>query len=160
MKHTFLFLLMVMLLLVACSGGAAGAPTTAPAIQPTNETATPPAQEPTVTLANPASVNCTDQGGKLNIESRPDGAQFGVCYFMDNLQCEEWALFRGECPVGGVKVTGYATEAGRYCAITGGQYTVTEEGPNTEKGNCTLPDGSVCEAQAFYEGACDSAAKE
>ena len=27
---------------------------------------------------------------------------------------------RGDCPVGGVKVTGYVTPAARYCAITGG----------------------------------------
>ena len=51
---------------------------------------------------------------------RGDGGQIGVCYFEDNRQCEEWALMRGECPVGGVKVTGYVTPAGRYCAITGG----------------------------------------
>ena len=45
-------------------------------------------------LANPASVNCTQQGGTLTIERRPDGGQFGVCTFPDNYQCEEWALMR------------------------------------------------------------------
>ena len=60
----------------------------------------------------------------LRIESRPDGGQYGVCIFDDNYQCEEWAMFRGECPVGGLRVTGYITTAARYCAITGGRYTV------------------------------------
>ncbi len=76
-------------------------------------------------LANPASVNCTQQGGTLTIERRPDGGQFGVCTFTDNYQCEEWALFRGECPKTGLRVTGYVTQAGRYCAITGGRYSVS-----------------------------------
>jgi len=35
------------------------------------------------------------------------------------------ALMRGDCPVGGVKVTGYATEASRYCAINWREYTIT-----------------------------------
>jgi putative hemolysin len=78
-------------------------------------------------LANPASQNCVKQGGTLKIERRPDGGQYGVCVFTDNYQCEEWALFRGECPKNGLRVTGYVTPAGRYCAITGGRYTVVTE---------------------------------
>jgi len=106
-------------------------------------------------MANPASVNCTDKGGTLAIEKRPDGGEFGVCYFEDNYQCEEWALMRDECPVGGRKITGYVTEAGRYCAITGGEYLVTDESdPTNEKGTCTLADGQVCEAEAYYAGTC------
>ena len=75
------------------------------------------AQEPTATpkpaaaVANPASANCVSKGGKLIIDRRGDGGDYGVCLFEDNRQCEEWALFRGECPVGGIKVTGYVTAA-------------------------------------------------
>ncbi|MFH1253512.1 MAG: DUF333 domain-containing protein [Candidatus Uhrbacteria bacterium] len=107
-------------------------------------------------LANPASVNCTEKGGTLQIEKRPDGGEFGVCYFEDNRQCEEWALMRGDCPVGGRKVTGYITEAGRYCAITGGEYTTTEvnDWPENEKGTCKLPGGEICEAETYYGGSC------
>lgn len=101
-------------------------------------------------MANPASVNCVDQGGTLSIVSRPDGGQYGICLFEDNLQCEEWALMRGDCPVGGVKVTGYTTEAAVFCAITGGTYAAADG----EQGSCTLPGGGVCDAQAYYEGAC------
>lgn len=119
------------------------------------------AQEPTTTpkpaaaLANPASANCVSQGGKLVIEQREDGGEFGVCLFEDNRQCEEWALFRGECPVGGIKITGYVTAAARYCAITGGQYAVTDEThAEHEQGTCTLANGHVCDVWAYYAGAC------
>jgi putative hemolysin len=108
-------------------------------------------------LANPASVNCTQQGGTLTIELRPDGGQFGVCTFADNYQCEEWALFRGECPKTGLRVTGYVTPAGRYCAITGGRYSVVSPaGATPEHGTCSLPNGKVCEADAYYAGTCTS----
>jgi len=48
-------------------------------------------------LANPASVNCFNQGGKLEIRKDADGGEYGVCIFNDKSECEEWALFRGEC---------------------------------------------------------------
>ena len=111
----------------------------------------PPSQQ----LANPASVNCTQKGGTLRIERRPDGGQYGICVFVDNYQCEEWALFRGECPVGGLRVTGYITPAARYCAITGGRYTVVaRSGAIDEQGACALPAGKACDADAYYAGTC------
>ena len=113
-----------------------------------------PAQ-PKVNLANPASTHCVELGGRLSIEKGPTGGEFGVCLFEDNRQCEEWALLRGECPVGGRRITGYATEAGRYCAITGGQYTVTSGNDSSdEKGTCTLAGGKVCDAEAYRQGSC------
>lgn len=109
-------------------------------------------------IANPASQNCVAQGGRLEIEARPDGGQFGVCYFEDNRQCEEWALMRGECPAGGVKVTGYATAAARYCAITGGEYAITgKSSQEDEQGVCTLKGGAQCDAWAYYNGTCAAA---
>ncbi len=114
-------------------------------------------------IANPASQNCVQQGGRLQIETRGDDGQFGVCYFEDNRQCEEWALMRGECPVGGVKVTGYVTEAGRYCAITGGAYNIKPANSNTPKspstsvqeaGTCTFKSGGVCDVWDYYNGKC------
>jgi len=118
----------------------------------------PPADAPApaaTQLANPASTNCIAVGGRLDFEKDLAGARFGVCLFEDNHQCEEWALLRGECPVGGRRITGYATQAGRYCAITGGQYTVTSgTDSSNEKGTCTLPGGKVCDAEAYYGGTC------
>jgi dipeptidyl-peptidase-4 len=109
--------------------------------------------------ANPASENCTKQGGALKLEARGDGGEYGVCYFEDNRQCEEWALYRSECPTGGVKVTGYVTDLARYCAITGGSYEATSgAGSEQEQGSCTLPGGAVCDAQSYYEGRCNAGA--
>ena len=70
-------------------------------------------------IANPASVNCQEKGGSLVIEKDKEGGEYGACFFEDGRVCEEWALMRGECPIGGLKVTGY-TEQERYCAIRGG----------------------------------------
>lgn len=49
-----------------------------------------------VSLANPASVNCTKLGGTLEIKDKADG-QIGYCNLSDGKVCEEWALLRGEC---------------------------------------------------------------
>jgi hypothetical protein len=105
-------------------------------------------------LANPASRNCIDQGGALSLHKN-GGGSYGVCTFPDNRQCEEWAMLRGECPVGGLRVTGYVTAAARYCAITGGQYAVTSESNTpSERGTCAFPGGKTCDARAWYEGEC------
>jgi uncharacterized protein len=108
-----------------------------------------------VGLANPASQNCVDKGGRLTLEKNRKGGQFGVCTFPDNLQCEEWAMMRGDCPAGGIKVTGFVTSAARYCAITGGAYKVTS-GSNTanEQGTCTFKSGRTCRATAYFDGTC------
>jgi len=112
-------------------------------------------------LANPAAVNCAQQGGRHVVERGPDGGEFGVCLFEDNRQCEEWALLRGQCPVGGLRVTGYATPAARYCAITGGRYAITgRSGAADEQGTCTAPDGRSCDAAAYYAGTCAAAAAD
>jgi putative hemolysin len=97
-------------------------------------------------IANPASVNCTDQGGTLEIKDGPAG-EYGICYFEDNRQCEEWALFNGNCPVGGMKITGYDNDAQIYCAIRGGQVDM-------DANTCTLPDETVCDIDAYYNGNC------
>ena len=90
---------------------------------------------------------------------RGDGGQYGVCYFEDNRQCEEWALLRGTCPVGGVKVTGYVTPAATYCAITGGTYTAAGTTPDgQEDGICALPTGEACPVWQYYNGACGAPA--
>ena len=106
-------------------------------------------------LANPASQNCVDKAGRLTLEKNRKGGQFGVCTFPDNLQCEEWAMMRGDCPAGGIKVTGFVTSAARYCAITGGAYKVTSD-RNTahEKGTCTFKSGRTCSATALFDGTC------
>lgn len=46
-------------------------------------------------LANPASVNCVNQGNQLVLIRN-----VGICIFPDNSYCEEWAYFRGNCKKG------------------------------------------------------------
>jgi len=96
-------------------------------------------------LANPASEHCVASGGKLRIEENPRG-KYGVCILADDRQCEEWALYLGQCPANGLMVTGFRTAAARFCAITGGLYD--------EGGFCTLPNGKACKADAYYLGTC------
>jgi putative hemolysin len=105
---------------------------------------------PIAQMANPASMNCTKVGGNLVIEKRGDGGEYGLCYFEDNRACEEWALFRKECPVGGRRTTGYDSIDQKYCAWFGGETFAT---PNSV---CTFKNGKKCSTLSFYNGTCTS----
>ncbi|HNS51744.1 MAG TPA: DUF333 domain-containing protein [Anaerolineae bacterium] len=54
-------------------------------------------------MANPASVYCEEQGGKVDIRTVADGGQQGYCVFSDGSECDEWAYFRGDCAPGAAK---------------------------------------------------------
>ena len=139
------------LLLVACGSTPPTNTPPAPVFNlPTDETGNS-------SIANPASEKCIELGGEVRLEKRGDGGEFGVCWFEDARQCEEWALMRGECPAGGLKVTGYGPQ-GRYCVITGGQYTDLGGDITTEKGLCTLPNGQQCDGADYFNGICTPAA--
>ena len=56
-------------------------------------------EQPTANMANPASKNCLDKGGKLEIVKETAG-EIGVCRFSDGSVCEEWKFFREECKKG------------------------------------------------------------
>jgi putative hemolysin len=105
-------------------------------------------KQQTQQLANPASVNCVKKGGTLEIKTNGTGGQYGLCMFEDNMACEEWALFRGDCPVGGVKTTGYDNIEQSYCAWVGGKTLAVSNA------TCTLPNGKVCSDKAVYNGTC------
>lgn len=47
--------------------------------------------------ANPASKNCIEKGGELEIRNDSNGGQIGICIFPDKSECEEWAFMKGEC---------------------------------------------------------------
>lgn len=49
-------------------------------------------------IANPASVYCEQQGGKVDIVTAADGSQSGNCILADGTVCDEWAYYRKECP--------------------------------------------------------------
>ncbi len=96
MKRSLLIsamLLIAVLVIVACSGNAA--PTAAPATNtPTVQPTTAPG------IANPASVYCEKNGGKLQFGQDAQNGTVGTCVFSDKSECEEWAYYRGECKPG------------------------------------------------------------
>ena len=99
-------------------------------------------------LANPASVYCGEQGGTSVIKKLPNGGEYGLCEFEDDQACEEWAMYRGDCPIGGVKTTGFDNVQQSYCAWLGGRTLAVENA------TCTLPDGTVCSDHDLYFGTC------
>ncbi len=101
------------------------------------------------TLANPASVHCEKVGGTLSIKKNGAGNEYGLCEFEDNMACEEWALFRGDCPVGGRKTTGYDNIQQMYCAWLGGETLAVQNS------QCTLPSGKICSTQDVYNEKCE-----
>jgi len=52
--------------------------------------------EAVVGLANPASVFCEENGGRVEIRT-VNGGEAGFCVFPDGSECEEWTFFHGEC---------------------------------------------------------------
>ena len=92
MKSLTLILTLALFLLACC---------TTPQTQPTptlSEVEGPvPIDTPQANMPNPASVYCEQQGNRLEIRTAADGSQSGVCIFPDGSECDEWALFRGEC---------------------------------------------------------------
>jgi putative hemolysin len=148
MRQLTLSLLVLVLAALALGACGAGAPEAGPT----------PAEQ--AEIANPASENCVALGGTVEIRERGDGGQYGVCLFEDNRQCEEWALMRGDCPAGGLKITGYVTPAAQYCVITGGEYAITGNGnTDEEQGTCTLKSGQVCDVWEYYAGTCTAEAQ-
>jgi hypothetical protein len=71
------------------------------AIAPPLPTATPASA--TVRAANPASMNCVQNHGTLEIVHTPSG-DVGYCQLPGGKRCEEWDMFRGNCPTRTVNV--------------------------------------------------------
>lgn len=102
----------------------------------------------TASLSNPASDYCIKAGGSLISNVRGDGGEYNTCLFEDNMSCEEWALYRGYCPIGGIKTIGYDTKEEIYCAQLGGKALASSNS------KCTLPDGNICSNFDLYNGKC------
>lgn len=143
MKKIILCLSFLMLILCACSLNDKKVVDT-----DTINTSTEKLDSEETSIANPASENCEKVGGSLTIETRGDGGQYGLCNFDDNRSCEEWSLLRGDCPVGGVKTTGFDTIDQKYCAWIGGSTLAVKNSI------CTFNDGSVCGTADLYNGLC------
>ena len=110
---------------------------------------------PGINFLNPAAKNCSDSGGILETKKRGDGAEYNLCIFEDNRQCETLSLLNNECPKGGFKITGYITEAATYCAVLGGKYEITGNTDEVEDGSCSFFSGKVCNVWDLYNGKCE-----
>jgi putative hemolysin len=77
--------IMCVLLTIVISGACSRADTGGNSQPVTNE-------KDSLYLPNPASVDCVKKGGKVVIEKRGDGGEYGICLFEGNRQCEEWAM--------------------------------------------------------------------
>lgn len=73
------------LLLSACASTSSTAPV-----------ATPAASQP-VKIANPASVFCIQQGGKLRMDKTPQGERM-LCILPNGREVDEWDYFRQHHP--------------------------------------------------------------
>ena len=60
-----------------------------------------PPEEAVIGMANPASVYCEENGGKVDLRQDASGGVAGICVFADGSECDEWAYLRGECKPGG-----------------------------------------------------------
>ncbi|UJS22933.1 DUF333 domain-containing protein [Thiothrix winogradskyi] len=89
MKLRMGFIISLMVTLYACSS--------APA--PIN--ATPQAAR----AANPASLNCLQNHGRLETHRTPEGERTD-CVLPSGKRCDEWEMFRGNCPVRTVNADG------------------------------------------------------
>jgi uncharacterized protein len=126
-----------------------------------------PTPTPATGLANPASLFCEQQGGRLEIRTGQDGGQVGFCIFPDDSECEEWAYLRGECQPGkpGTLLTpaplipGIANPASLFCAQHGGTLEVRKDDQGGESGMCVFPDGARCDEWAFWRGECGPAGR-
>jgi putative hemolysin len=112
MKKIFTFII-ILLALTAC---------TVPQAQAAPDTVA--TDMPQAGMPNPASVYCTQNGNKLEIQTASDGSQNGICVFPDGSTCDEWAYFRGEC--------GLAPQKSPTPAIVV-EATSTASGGNTEE---------------------------
>lgn len=99
-------------------------------------------------LSDPASEYCIKVGGDLKAQTRSDGGEYSLCNFANDQSCEELALYRRDCPIGGVKTAGFNTPEQIYCVQLGGKTAASENA------KCTLPNGKVCSNSDLYSGKC------
>lgn len=100
---------------------------------------------PAYAMPNPAAVACLKAGGSLTDEESAIGGT--NCVFPDGKICNQWALFRGECPAGGVRLPENISFEERACLLSGGHY-------QSSQNQCKTPEGKTCPGDAFLARDC------
>jgi putative hemolysin len=105
-------------------------------------------------MANPASVYCEENKGKVEIRDEA-GGQVGYCVFEDTSECEEFAFMNGECKPGDSLAggAGLANPASVYCEEHDGKLEIRDEAGG-QVGYCVFADTSECEEFAYMNGEC------
>lgn len=106
-----------------------------------------------VGMANPAAKHCIEQGYEYGIRKDANGNEYGVCIFADDLECDAWAYFRGECGPAD-QTSNLANPAAVYCGEQGFKYESRKDENGNIVGVCVFDDGSECDAWAYFRGDC------
>ncbi|MEA2064989.1 MAG: DUF333 domain-containing protein [Patescibacteria group bacterium] len=95
-------------------------------------------------LGNPASINCQEKGGALDIRADFRNQEYGVCVFQDNSECEEWKFFKGKCVQGDFYLNDNIWE-GEIISLRGAKFDDYFEMLNGEKIGITAIDQEISE---------------
>ena len=99
-------------------------------------------------VASAAYSMCIKNGGFVTTARRGNSGYYNICNFADDMSCELYSLYNGQCPIGGVNSIGYDTTAQVFCALRGGKPQ------GSENGQCKMPDGKICSTASVYNGTC------
>jgi putative hemolysin len=121
-----------------------------PAEPKCNEYATENKNTWSIGLANPASTNCVNNWGKLEIVDTT-WWQVGMCTTSDGTICEERAYYRSEC--GDTNIAKVCTEEAKICPDGS---SVGRTWPNCEFAPCPSEESVVCTME--YMPVCASVA--
>ena len=98
-------------------------------------------------IANPAAVNCEENGGTLNLEE-------WLCMFDDGSYCEEWAYQRWECQPGEIIYNTVEiwmpNPAAVYCAEQGWESVINEDEEWNQYWVCRFADWSEVDEWEYY----------
>lgn len=125
LRPTFPFLLVISLLLTACTFQ--------------------------VTMLNPATIHCAEQGGQIELAISPQEI-VGICAFADGSVCDEWAFLDESC-VPGQHLPTYTQFASSACTQAGAMFSTITGQDGSEYEVCNFGD-SVCDAQSYFDGSC------
>ncbi|CCN69223.1 DUF333 domain-containing protein [Vibrio nigripulchritudo] len=104
-----------------------------------------------LSMANPASMYCIEQGGKIRFKDSKQG-QVGICVMKDGTEIEEWEFFRQQ---GSGKETtaesslGMANPASVFCEESGGKVEI-EDTASGQIGICVFEDGTRIEEWEYF----------